>query len=264
MFTGLTLANILGVPVGTWLGQQLGWRATFWAVTVIGILAFAILALLVPSDRLQAVHSHWKADLKAVCRAPVLLGLLTTVFGFAGVFALFTFIAPLLTQISKFDDGALSPILLVFGAGLVLGNLLGGKFADVRLKTALIGSMAALSLVLAMMMVGLQNQLAAVALTGLLGAAGFGTVAPLQSWVLSRATGTGESLVSSLNIAAFNLGNALGAWMGGIVISHGPGLRVLPLAAAAFPLLAILVALTAFAWERRGELSPKSSRPTAC
>lgn len=264
MFTGLTLANILGVPAGTWLGQQFGWRMTFWAVTAIGVLAFAILVLLVPSDRSPPVQTGWRADLKAVSRASVLLGFLTTVLGFAGVFALFTYIAPLLTEVSGFADSAVSPILLVFGGGLVLGNLLGGKLADIRLKAALIGSMAALGLVLAAMTVGLQNQVAAVALIGLLGAAGFATVPPLQSWVLSKAVGAGESLASSLNIAAFNLGNALGAWAGGMVISQGPGLQALPAAAAAFPALAVLVALIAFALERRRNHSPNSSHQTAC
>ena len=240
MFSGLTLANILGVPAGTWLGQQFGWRMTFWAVTTVGFLAFAILVLFVPSDRSPPAQTGWRADLKAVSRAPVLLG-------FAGVFALFAYIAPLLTEVSGFANGAMSPILLVFGGGLVLGNLLGGKLADIRLKTALIGSMAALGLVLAVMTIGLQNQIAAVALTGFLGAAGFTTVPPLQSWVLSKAVSAGESLASSLNIAAFNLGNALGAWAGGMVISQGPGLQAVPLAAAAFPALAIVVALIAMA-----------------
>lgn len=264
MFTGLTLATILGVPAGTWLGQQFGWRMTFWAVTAIGVLALAVLVLLVPSDHAPPEQSGWKADLKAVSRAPVLLGFLTTVLGFAGVFALFTYIAPLLTQVSGFADSAVSPILLVFGGGLVAGNLLGGKLADIWLKVALIGSMAALGLVLAAMTVGFEDQIAAVALTGLLGVAGFATVPPLQTWVMSKAAGVGESLASSLNIAAFNLGNALGAWAGGIVISQGPGLKVLPLAAAAFPALAILVAFAAFALERRRDLSLNSSRQTAC
>lgn len=264
MFTGLTLANILGVPAGTWLGQQFGWRMTFWAVTAIGVLASVTLILLVPSDRSPPAPSNWKADLKAVSRTPVLLGFLTTVLGFAGVFALFTYIAPLLTQVSGFADRAVSPILLVFGGGLVAGNLLGGKLADIRLKTALIGSMAALAVVLAFMTIGFQNPIAAIALTGLLGAAGFATVPPLQSWVLSKAIDAGESLASSLNIAAFNLGNALGAWAGGVVISQGPGLKALPLAAAAFPALAILVALAAFALDRRRDLSSNSPRQPAC
>ncbi|AMN55122.1 arabinose transporter permease [Labrenzia sp. CP4] len=263
MFTGLTLANILGVPAGTWLGQQFSWRMTFWAVTLIGLAALAVLILLVPTDRSRAAQSGWRADLKAVSRASVLLGFLTTVLGFAGVFTLFTYIAPLLTQVSGFADTAVSPILLIFGGGLVAGNLLGGKLADIRLKTALIGSMAALALVLAVMSAAFENQTAAVVLTGLLGVAGFATVPPLQSWVLSKAVGAGESLASSLNIAAFNLGNALGAWAGGMAISRGPGLENLPLVAAGFPLLAIMVALASFAIERRSAPSPISTHQTA-
>ncbi len=263
MFTGLTLANILGVPAGTWLGQQFSWRMTFWAVTLIGLVALAVLILLVPTDRSRAAQSGWRADLKAVSRASVLLGFLTTVLGFAGVFTLFTYIAPLLTQVSGFADTAVSPILLIFGGGLVAGNLLGGKLADIRLKTALIGSMAALALVLAVMSAAFGNQTAAVVLTGLLGVAGFATVPPLQSWVLSKAVGAGESLASSLNIAAFNLGNALGAWAGGMAISRGPGLENLPLVAAGFPLLAIVVALASFAIERRRVPSPISTHQTA-
>ena len=263
MFTGLTLANILGVPAGTWLGQQFSWRMTFWAVTLIGLAALAVLILLVPTDRSRAAQSGWRADLKAVSRASVLLGFLTTVLGFAGVFTLFTYIAPLLTQVSGFADTAVSPILLIFGGGLVAGNLLGGKLADIRLKTALIGSMAALALVLAVMSAAFGNQTAAVVLTGLLGVAGFATVPPLQSWVLSKAVGAGESLASSLNIAAFNLGNALGAWAGGLAISRGPGLENLPLVAAGFPLLAIVVALASFAIERRRVPSPISTQQTA-
>ncbi|WJS02479.1 MFS transporter [Roseibium aggregatum] len=263
MFTGLTLANILGVPAGTWLGQQFSWRMTFWAVTLIGLAALAVLILLVPTDRARAAQSGWRADLKAVSRASVLLGFLTTVLGFAGVFTLFTYIAPLLTQVSGFADTAVSPILLIFGGGLVAGNLLGGKLADIRLKTALIGSMAALALVLAIMSAAFGNQTAAVVLTGLLGVAGFATVPPLQSWVLSKAVGAGESLASSLNIAAFNLGNALGAWAGGLAISRGPGLENLPLVAAGFPLLAIVVALASFAIERRRVPSPISTHQTA-
>ncbi|CTQ44505.1 MFS transporter [Roseibium aggregatum] len=263
MFTGLTLANILGVPAGTWLGQQFSWRMTFWAVTLIGLAALAVLILLVPTDRSRAAQSGWRADLKAVSRASVLLGFLTTVLGFAGVFTLFTYIAPLLTQVSGFADTAVSPILLIFGGGLVAGNLLGGKLADIRLKTALIGSMAALALVLAVISAAFGNQTAAVVLTGLLGVAGFATVPPLQSWVLSKAVGAGESLASSLNIAAFNLGNALGAWAGGLAISRGPGLENLPLVAAGFPLLAIVVALASFAIERRSVPSPISTHQTA-
>ncbi|WP_411033981.1 MFS transporter [Shinella sp. BYT-45] len=256
MFTGLTVATVLGVPLGTWFGQQYGWRATFWAVTLVGLAALAVLATLVPQDRTKPEASDWRADLRAIARRPVLLGLLTTVLGYAGVFAVFTYIAPLLTEIGGFDDGAVSPILLVFGGGLVAGNLMGGRLADRNLIRAILGTLAALAIVLAAMTFALDSRIAAIVFTGLIGAAGFATVAPLQMWVLSRAEGAGRSLASSFNIGAFNLGNAIGAWAGGMVIDQGPGLAAVPLAAALFPLLAIATALVAVKASRNATLAP--------
>lgn len=243
MFTGLTVANILGVPLGTWIGQHLGWRATFAAVTLVGLGAFAIIMALVPKDSRTPETSDWRADLAAVLRAPVLLGLVTTVLGYAGVFAVFTYIAPMLTRISGFQEEAVSPILLVFGGGLLIGNLIGGRLADRSLFATVIGTLIVLALVLAAMAAGLHSALGAVIFIGLLGVAGFATVAPLQMWVLSKASGAGQSLASSFNIAAFNLGNAIGAWAGGVIIDHGPGLGFVPLIAALFPAAAIGVAI---------------------
>jgi len=250
MFTGLTVANILGVPFGTWLGQHYGWRATFWAVTAIGIAALAVLALLVPKDKSAPEAFDWRSDLRAMLRRPVLLGLLTTVLGYAGVFAVFTYIAPALTGITGLPASAVSPVLLVFGGGLILGNLLGGKLADRHLNRTVLGSMLALAVVLGLMGFALHNTVAAVVFVGLLGAAGFATVAPLQMWVLQKAEGAGQSLASSLNIAAFNLGNALGAWIGGIVIEHGPGLGAVAPISALLPLAAVAVAAYAMRTER--------------
>ena len=245
MFTGLTLATIIGVPFGTWLGQDLGWRATFWAVTLVGLLALAVIALLVPGDQAAPVAEDWRTQLAAIAHGPALLGLLTTVLGYAGVFAVFTYIAPALTQITGFADAAVSPILLVFGGGLVLGNLLGGRLADRALAVTVVGTLLALAAVLGLMTFTLRDPIAAVISVGLLGAAGFSTVAPLQMWVLDKVDGAGRSLASSFNIAAFNLGNALGAWAGGVVIAVGPGLGWVPLLAALFPLAAVaLVAPT--------------------
>jgi DHA1 family inner membrane transport protein len=250
MFTGLTVANVLGVPLGTWLGQMWGWRATFWAVALVGVLAVAVIALLVPRDKVVPEASDWRADFRAMGRRPVLLGLLTTVLGYAGVFVVFTYIAPMLTEIAGFGAGAVSPILLVFGGGLVLGNLLGGKLADRALAPTVIGTLVVMALVLAGMGIALNNPVTAVIAVGLLGAAGFATVAPLQMWVLSKAEGAGQSLASSFNIAAFNLGNALGAWVGGLVIEHGSGLAGLPLVAAAFPVIGVVIAVIAMRLER--------------
>ncbi|WP_454915024.1 MFS transporter [Xanthobacter sediminis] len=248
MFTGLTVANILGVPFGTWLGQLAGWRSTFMAVTVVGLAALAIIALLVPKDHGTPSTTRLADDLKVLRRPALLLGLATTVLSWVGVFAAFTYIAPMLTRITGFSDAAVSPILLVFGGGLVVGNLLGGRLADRWLVPTVYGSLVMLSLVLMAMTPALDGKVTAVVAVGLLGAVGFATVAPLQMWVLQKAKGAGQSLASSFNIAAFNLGNAIGAALGGFVIDAGPGLWAVPLVAGLVPLGALV---TAFLSERR-------------
>jgi DHA1 family inner membrane transport protein len=255
MFTGLTVANILGVPFGTWLGQGYGWRSTFSAVTLVGLVAFAIIALLVPKDKTAPAASNLRNDLAVLARPEVLMGLLTTVLSWVGVFAVFTYIAPILIRISGFSESAVSPILLVFGGGLVVGNLLGGQLADRWLIPALLGSLLTLAAVLLLMTFAAHNQTAAVVFVALLGAAAFATVPPLQMWVLERAAGAGQSLASSFNIAAFNLGNAIGAWLGGFVIDHGLGLGAVPWVAALVPLAAAIVAAFAIYRDRRRRLT---------
>jgi MFS transporter, DHA1 family, inner membrane transport protein len=255
MFTGLTVANILGVPFGTWLGQGYGWRSTFSAVTLVGLVAFAIIALLVPKDKTAPAASNLRNDLAVLARSQVLMGLLTTVLSWVGVFAVFTYIAPILIRISGFSESAVSPILLVFGGGLVVGNLLGGRLADRWLIPALLGSLLTLAAVLLLMTFAAHNQTAAVVFVALLGAAAFATVPPLQMWVLEKAAGAGQSLASSFNIAAFNLGNAIGAWLGGFVIDHGLGLGAVPWVAALVPLAAAAVAGCAIHSDRRRRLT---------
>jgi MFS transporter, DHA1 family, inner membrane transport protein len=232
MFTGLTVATLLGVPAGAWLGLHFGWRATFWAVAAIGVLATVVIATLVPADHGDRTGIAIREEVKVLGRPQVLLGLAATVLGFAGVFAVFTYIQPILTRITGFAESAVSPILLVFGVGMIVGNLVGGRLADRRLLPALIGSLVMLALVLGVMTFAMHSKFAAVLFTGLLGAAAFATVAPLQLRVLQQAEGAGESLASSFNIAAFNLGNAIGAWLGGAVIDRGPGLAAVTWVAA--------------------------------
>lgn len=261
MFTGLTVANILGVPLGTWLGQSFGWRATFWAVAGVGVIAVAVIALLVPSDTgRQDEGGSLRSDLAVLTRPTLLLGLLTTVLSWVGVFAAFTYVAPILTRITGFSEAAVSPILLVFGGGLVVGNLLGGRLADRHLVPTVFGTLLALSAVLGLMAFAIHDRIAAVVTIGLLGAVGFATVAPLQMWVLAKAEGAGQSLASSFNIAAFNLGNAIGAWLGGAVIDHGPGLAAIPWVAALVPLAAVGVALAAVRLEARRGAVPVPAR----
>ncbi|MDX8525177.1 MFS transporter [Mesorhizobium sp. MSK_1335] len=252
MFTGLTVANILGVPFGTWLGQAYGWRSTFLAVTLVGVVAFAVIALLVPRDEPAAVdvEANSEGTLAVLGRRPVLLGLLTTVLSWVGVFAAFTYLAPILTRVSGFSEASVSPILLVFGGGLVAGNLLGGRLADRHLVPTVVGTLVALSAVLFVMTAAIHQPIAAIVAVGLLGAAAFATVAPLQMWVLEKAEGAGQGLASSFNIAAFNLGNAIGAWLGGFVIDHGPGLGAVTFVAGLVPLAALGVVLMALRLER--------------
>ena len=257
MFTGLTAATLLGVPAGAWLGLQYGWRATFWAVTLIGVLAFAVLALFVPRVRTEAKAAPLRDELAVLARPQVLLGLAMTVLGFAGVFVVFTYIQPLLTQVTGLPESAVSPILLVFGGGLAVGNILGGRLADKSTMPAVLGTLVALAAVLGAMQFTIGTPFTAVVFVGLLGIASFATVAPMQLRVLEKASGAGQNLASSLNIAAFNLGNALGAWAGGVVIDHGPGLRALGWVAALLTLAGLAIALWSRSLDRReGRASP--------
>jgi DHA1 family inner membrane transport protein len=251
MFTGLTAATLLGVPFGAWLGLDYGWRSTFWAVAAIGVVATIVLAVFVPNTRERSQTPPLRDELAVLARPQVLLGLLMTVLGYAGVFAVFTYIQPILTQITGFSDAAVSPILLVFGAGMAAGNILGGRIADKRLVPALIGTLATLAAVLILMTPALEAKIPAVIAIGLFGAAAFATVAPLQLRVLEKAGGAGQSLASSLNIAAFNLGNALGAWTGGLVIDFGPGLPALTWVAALITLSGLATALWSVRLDRR-------------
>ena len=258
MFMGLTVATLLGVPAGAWLGLEFGWRATFWAVTVIGVAATVIVFALVPRDAAAQVLDV-RREFAAVRSAPVLLALLTTTLGFAGVFTVYTYVQPALTDVAGFSAQAVSPILLLFGVGMIVGNVLGGRFADRSLRKALFGTLAALAVVLVGFGLAIHSPVAAAIAVGLLGTAAFAIVAPLQASVLHAARG-GESLASSLNIGAFNLGNAFGAWLGGLVIDHGAGLAALGPSAAVVTLAGLGVAALAHLRERR---APASTAPRA-
>lgn len=260
MFTGLTVATLAGVPFGAWIGLEFGWRATFFSVAAIGAVALMVLAVAVPRQREREALAPLKEELAVLARPQVLLALLTTVLGFGSVFAVFSYIQPILVELAGFSKAAVSPILLVFGAGLVVGNLAGGRLADRWPRASLVSTLAVLMAVLALMTFGVHDKIAAVAFTGLLGAAAFATVAPLQLRVLEQAGGAGQALASSLNIAAFNLGNAIGAWLGGVVIDHGPGLAAVPLAGALVNVAGLLVATAMLLAARR---APSLSQASA-
>jgi len=206
----------------------------------------------VPREGAQkAARVALRDEVAVLARPQVLLGLAITVFGFAGVFALFTYVQPLLTRLAGLPESAVSPALLLMGAGLAVGNIAGGKLADRALMPALLGSLAALALVLVAMPVALQSTVGALLFVALLGAVSFATVAPMQMRVLDKASGAGQNLASSLNIAAFNLGNALGAWAGGLAISHGPGLPSLGWVAALLTTAGLALTLWSRSLDRR-------------
>ena len=262
MFTGLTAATILGVPAGAWLGLHQGWRATFWAVALIGVVAFAVLAVFVPRRKSADALPALRDELAVLGRPQVLLGLAMTVVGYAGVFAVFTYVQPLLNWLTGLSDGAVSAVLLLFGGGMAVGNLLGGRLADRGAMRAALWTLGALALVLATMQFAIGHVVPAIVFFGALGIASFATVAPLQMRVLDKASGAGQNLASSLNIAAFNLGNAIGAWVGGVTIERGPGLAALGWVAAALTLVGLGIALWSRALDGRetGQRSAASAR----
>jgi DHA1 family inner membrane transport protein len=252
MFIGLTVATLLGVPFGAWLGLLFGWRAAFWAVAVIGVIAIAILAAFVPSNvGRDDKPTSLRDEVAALARLQVLLALAITVFGFSGLFTVFTYIQPILTHITGFSQTAVAPILLVLGGGLAVGNVVGGRFADRSLARALIGTLVGLAIVLVALTPVLSMKIPIVLSMALLGVAAFATVAPLQLRVLEKAGSAGQNLASSLNIAAFNLGNALGAWAGGMTIDAGLGFAALPLVAAALTFVGLAIALWSVRLDRR-------------
>lgn len=222
MFGGLTIANVLGVPLGTLLGQQLGWRSTFWAITAIGVAALVAIALLVPRPTEEHAPGSLRHELGAFRSGQVWLSLTVTVLGFGGMFGAFTYIAYTLTEVSGFATGAVPWLLVVFGIGLFAGNALGGRAANASVPRTLHATTAALAVVMVVFaLVAASPALTVVALL-LMGFFGFATVPALQMRVMEYA-GQAPTLASGANIAAFNIGNALGAWLGGLTISAGLG-----------------------------------------
>ncbi|WP_210495478.1 MFS transporter [Patulibacter sp. SYSU D01012] len=248
MFTGLTLANVLGVPLGTLLGQHLGWRSTFWVVTGLGVVAFLGIAALVPHQ--PGSTAGLRGELAAFRRPGLWLAFAMTALGYGGVFATFTFVAPMMTEVAGFSDGAITPLLVVFGVGLVLGNLFGGRLADRGLMPALHRIFAGLLVVAVVFAFTAHSQVGSIVTLFAFGFAGFATVPPLQSLVLRHAPGA-PMLASAGNIAAFNLGNALGAWLAGLAISAGLGYTSPNWVAATMVAAALGVAAVASRLERR-------------
>ncbi|MCM2579369.1 MFS transporter [Streptomyces meridianus] len=248
MFLGLTVANIVGVPAATLLGQNLGWRTTFLLVASIGVLAMGSLALLVP--RMPAEPGGGLVrEVRALGDRQVLLGLLTAIFGFAGIFAVYSYLASMMTEVTGLAESSVTLVLALFGIGMTLGALLAGPLTDRALRPTLYGSLAALAVALGVFGSVVHVRWAALVMVVVLGAVGFLTTTPLQMLVMNKAH-RAPTLASASNHSAFNLANAGGAWLGGLAVTAGWGWTSPAFVGAALAVAGLGIALLAGAMDR--------------
>ncbi len=259
MFTGLTVANIVGVPLGTFIGQAVGWRTTFAVVAALGVVGLLGIAKLVPAMP-RPEGARLRGELGAFRNPQVLLAMAMTVLGFGGVFAAITYIAPMMTEVAGYSEGAVTWLLVLFGVGMFLGNLIGGRYADRALMPLLYVTLAGLAAVLALFTVLASYKILAAVAILLIGALGFATVPPLQKRVLDQAHGA-PTLASAVNIGAFNLGNALAAWLGGLVIAGGFGYTSPNWVGALLAAAALGLAFWSAALERRTPATAPAEAP---
>ena len=234
MFMGLTIANITGVPLAAWAGETLGWRASFWGIAGLGALAMVALRLTLPHGRVEAATDGgaMKAELAVLKRGPVLAALALTVIGSSAMFTVFTYIAPILKEQTLASSAFVTAMLVTYGLGLTLGNWLGGRFADKSVDRTLVITLASLAALLVLFAVVMPWQAPAALVIFLWGVASFALVPPLQMRVMTAASDA-PNLASAMNIGAFNLGNAIGAALGGAVIGLNLGYPAVALAGAA-------------------------------
>ncbi|QNP74298.1 MFS transporter [Streptomyces roseirectus] len=223
MFAGLTVANVLGVPFGAFVGERWGWRVSFGAVAGIGVVALAGIVALVPLERAVPSDGGLRAQVRAFRSAQVWLTLGATALGYGGMFGAFSYLAYTFTEVGGFSSGDVAWLLMVYGVGLVVGNVVGGRAADVDRDRALVWALASLAVVLVAFGVLAGSGPASVVLVFLLGVAGFASVPGMITRVTDQAGGA--ALAASANVSASNVGNALGAWLGGAAISVGWGYR---------------------------------------
>jgi MFS transporter, DHA1 family, inner membrane transport protein len=256
MFLGLTLANIGGVPAATWLSDSLGWRASFAVIATLGVLAMAAVRLALPPGQTLQAPIDIRGELRVLRRPVVVYGLLTTVLSSAAMFALYTYINPVLKTFAGATPGEITGLLALVGVGFTVGNTVGGKLADRSVDKTLVGFL----LLVAASMVAFPwlatSKLGAAIGLVVWGTAAFALVPPVQMKVM-RAAAEAPSLASSINIGAFNLGNAIGAAAGAIVLSSGLGYQSVMLAGAGLAALALALVV----WSAR---SPAAApRPVA-
>lgn len=241
MFMGLTIANVVGVPMAAWIGEQFGWRTAFWGIAGFGLVTMAALRLTLP-DLPAPQGGSVLAELQVLRRGPVLTALALTVLGASAMFTVFTYIAPILRDATHVGPGFVTAMLTTYGLGLTVGNWLGGKFADRSIDGTVIAALAALVIVLAAFAILMPYRAPAAILIFVWGIASLALAPPLQVQVMQAASDA-PNLASAMNIGAFNLGNAIGAALGGAVIAAGFGYPAVALAGAAMAALGLVVVL---------------------
>ncbi len=256
VFTGLTVANILGVPLGTALGQATGWRSTFWAVTVIGVTSVVALWRWLPSA-LPGQEGSILTEFKAILRTQVQFSLLISTLASTSMFCVLTYIAYILREVTGLTPDKASWALVVFGGGITVGGLVGGRLADWRLMPAMAGLFIAIAVVLSIFSWSSHYPIPALITLFIWGIVAFAIGPASQLRVIDTAKGA-PNLASTLNQGAFNLGNAIGAWLGGAVIAAGRPFTELPWVGAAIALVAVAVVLTS------AQIDRSSARAAAC
>lgn len=243
MFMGLTIANIGGVPAATWIGQEIGWRMSFAGTAVLGLVAISALWFALPKGE-PGKMPDVKREIGVLMRPTVLFAMATTVMGSAAMFTLYTYVAPTLTELTGASGNFITLALVLIGLGFTIGNWLGGRLADWSLDGATIIFLVALSLIMLVMPLLLASH--AGAAIGLLvwGGAAFAIVPPVQMRVMQAAS-EAPGLASSINVGAFNLGNAVGAAVGGAIISAGFGYGMVPIAGGLLAAAGLLIVLFA-------------------
>lgn len=263
MFMGLTLANIGGVPAATWLSESLGWRQSFAAIAVLGVLAMLALRLALPRGSAALARTDVRAELRVLTRPVVLLAMLTTVLSSGAMFSLYTYITPALKTFNAATPTLITGLLALAGVGFTIGNSLGGRLADRSVDKTLIGFLILIALSMLAFPWLAQTQLGAAVGVLVWGIGAFAVVPPIQMRVM-RAAAEAPGLASAVNIGAFNLGNALGAAMGAAVLSAGLGYGAVMVAGAALAVLALLLVV----WSARravGERAvPDAAHATCC
>ncbi|CDG20051.1 Inner membrane transport protein ydhP [Xenorhabdus poinarii G6] len=231
MFLGATLANVFGAPIGSIIGQYFDWRSAFIACSVIGFIAAVAIVAIVPNVKSEA-PKNIAQEFTILLQPRAIKALLMTVLGFGGIFTALTYLGPFLTEATGFPATAVSWLLFIFGVGMVIGNPLGGRMTDHSVRLALLVSLAAVIVVLLSLSFFASSKILTVILIFVFGAIMFSSIPPLQVQAM-QATSEAAVMGSSFNIAAFNLGNAGGAWLGAYVLDHGMKVVELPIVAAA-------------------------------